>query len=82
MNDPTPSIDPKNKGRTMYEEADIGSGERSPGQHETDELIREIPPLPANRQADDGAQDGAQDGDKEGREGGGAPGGNRQGDSR
>ncbi|MGF6275667.1 hypothetical protein ABIB38_004068 [Massilia sp. UYP11] len=78
MNDPTPSIDPKNKGRTMYEEADIGSGERSPGQHETDELIREIPPLPANRQADDGAQDC----DKEGREGGAAPDGNRQGDSR
>jgi len=75
MNDPTPNIDPKNKGRTMYDEADIGSGERSPGQHETDEMIREIPPLPSNRQADEGAQ---QD-DKEGNEGGGAPEGNRQG---
>jgi len=75
MNDPTPSIDPKNKGRAMYDEADIGSGERSPGQHETDEMIRGIPPLPSNRQADDGAQHG----DKEDKEGGGAPEGNRQG---
>lgn len=64
MNDPTPNVDPKNKGRTMYEEADIGSGERSPGQHETDEMIRGIPPLPpSGRPADDG--DG-RDGGKEG----------------
>lgn len=28
------------------DEADIGSGERSPGQDETDRLIRQIPPLP------------------------------------
>lgn len=75
MNDPTPSIDPKNKGRAMYDEADIGSGERSPGQHETDEMIRGIPPLPSNRQADEGAPHGG----KEGNEGGGAPEGNRQG---
>lgn len=47
MNDPTPNVDPKNKGRVMYDEADIGSGERSPGQHETDEMIRGIPALPA-----------------------------------
>lgn len=65
MNDPTPNVDPKNKGRVIYEEADIGSGEKSPGQHETDEMIREIPPLPANRQSDAaGRKDG------EAREGG------------
>jgi hypothetical protein len=29
-------------------EADIGSGERSPGQHETDEMIRDIPPRGSN----------------------------------
>jgi hypothetical protein len=30
----------------MLHEADIGSGERSPGQQETDEIIKSIPPLP------------------------------------
>jgi len=75
MNDPTPNIDPKNKGRTMFDEADIGSGERSPGQHDTDEMIRGIPPLPSNRQADDDKQDGG----KEGNEGGAEPPANRQG---
>lgn len=56
MTEPTPNIDPKNKGRAMYDEADIGSGERSPGQQETEELIRGIPPLPGNRQSGDDAQ--------------------------
>jgi hypothetical protein len=46
MNQPTPNVDPQNKGRTMYDEVDIGSGEKSPGQHETDEMIKEIPALP------------------------------------
>ena len=31
-----------------WDEADIGSGEKSPGQHETDEMIRQIPRLPDN----------------------------------
>lgn len=53
MNDPTPNVDPKNKGRAMYDEADIGSGERSPGQHETEEMIRGIPALPAEPKEDD-----------------------------
>jgi hypothetical protein len=75
MNDPTPNIDPKNKGRAMYDEADIGSGERSPGQHETEEMIRGIPPLPSNRQSGENAKDGG----KEGNEGGGAQEGSRQG---
>lgn len=76
MNDPTSNIDPKNKGRTMYEEADIGSGERSPGQHETDEMIRGIPGLPpSNRPADEGKPDGGKDGS----DGGGEPPANRPG---
>ncbi|WP_137171973.1 hypothetical protein [Massilia sp. HP4] len=81
MNDPTPNIDPKNKGRTMLDEADIGSGERSPGQHETDEMIRGIPPLPSNRQADDRKQDAGKEGNdgNKGNEGGGEPPANRQG---
>lgn len=46
MNDTTPEGDPKNKGRAIFDEVDIGSGERSPGQQETEELIRGIPALP------------------------------------
>ena len=34
------------KGRHFIEEADIGSGEKTPGERETDEQIRQIPPLP------------------------------------
>ena len=46
MNDPTRKVDPAAQGRPLYDEADIGSGEKSPGQHETEEMIRQIPPLP------------------------------------
>ena len=35
----------KTGGQHLHDEADIGSGERSPGQDETDELIRQVPPL-------------------------------------
>jgi hypothetical protein len=34
--------------RTLMDEADIGSGEKTPAQKETEELIRQIPPLPAS----------------------------------
>lgn len=37
----------------MTEEADIGSGEKSPGQRETERIIESIPDLP-----DDGDQTG------------------------
>jgi len=33
-------------GGHMLDEADIGSGERTPAQRETDEEIKSIPPLP------------------------------------
>ena len=32
----------------MIDEADIGSGEKTPAQKETEEMIRQIPPLPAD----------------------------------
>jgi hypothetical protein len=31
---------------SWHDEPDIGSGEKTPADHETDELIRQIPPLP------------------------------------
>lgn len=34
------------KGGHYIEEADIGSGEKTPGEQDTDEQIRQIPPLP------------------------------------
>lgn len=39
-----PKPDPGADAPPNLHEADIGSGERSPGQHETDEMIRDIPP--------------------------------------
>lgn len=45
MNTSIPKPDPGAKGSGMLHEADIGSGERSPAQHETDQMIKEIPPL-------------------------------------
>ena len=55
MTDTTPQVDPENKSRAIFDEADIGSGERSPGQHDTEQMIREIPALPpagADKQED------------------------------
>ncbi len=73
MNQPTPNVDPKNKGRAMYDEADIGSGEKSPGQHETDEMIRGIPPLPpSSGEARDAQEDKQGDKPEEKREASGA----------
>ncbi len=46
MNDPSRHVDPAAKGPNVFHEADIGSGEKSPGELETEEMIREIPPLP------------------------------------
>lgn len=38
--------------RPMFDEADIGSGEKTPGQRETEEIIRQIPPLPPSESGD------------------------------
>jgi hypothetical protein len=43
MADQKSKPDPASKGRAVLDEADVGSGERSPGQDETDEMIRQIP---------------------------------------
>lgn len=42
--------DPATDADHLTQEADIGSGERSPGQKETDEAIKSIPPLPDDGQ--------------------------------
>ncbi len=42
--------------RPLMDEADIGSGEKTPAQQETEELIRQIPPLPASDKSDDEAK--------------------------
>lgn len=41
-----PSQSTPEKGRHFIEESDIGSGEKTPGEQDTDEQIRQIPPLP------------------------------------
>ena len=46
--------DPSSDGNNIYHEADIGSGERSPGQQETDEMIKSIPPTGNQQNADQG----------------------------
>ena len=48
MNEPTHKVDPAATGRPLFDEADIGSGEKSPGEVETEEMIRQIPPLPTS----------------------------------
>ena len=41
----------------LVDEADIGSGEKTPGQLETEAMIRDIPPLPPHDERD-GADQG------------------------
>ncbi|HEU4376843.1 MAG TPA: hypothetical protein VFS02_25325 [Telluria sp.] len=45
MTQSTRSNDPRTV-RPLLDEADIGSGEKTPAQQETEEMIRQIPPLP------------------------------------
>ena len=52
MAHPHHKTDPGARGRPYMEECDIGSGEKTPAQLETEEMIRQIPPLPANQQSD------------------------------
>ena len=49
----TPSkqhVDPAASGRPFMEEGDIGSGEKTPAQKETEEMINEIPPLKSSNE--------------------------------
>ena len=57
-----PKPDPGAGAPPNMHEADIGSGERSPGQHETDEMIRDIPPRGSN---DGNKQDAAKSGNQQ-----------------
>lgn len=41
-----PTPEPGARAPGMPHEADIGSGEKTPGEHDTEEAIRSIPPLP------------------------------------
>jgi hypothetical protein len=61
MNHPQQKTDPAAKGRPFLEEADIGSGEKTPAQHETEEMIRQIPPLPPSDRPAPGRQGPSQD---------------------
>lgn len=63
-----PKPDPGANAPANMHEADIGSGERSPGQHETDDMIREIPPRGSN--AGNGKQDAGQSGNQQSTPGG------------
>jgi hypothetical protein len=51
-------------GNQIWDEADIGSGEKTAGQRETEEMIRQIPALPDDSDAanDDDGDDGSDDG--------------------
>jgi hypothetical protein len=44
--------DPAAKGGAILHEDDIGSGEKTPGEKETEEMIREIPPLKGSKDSD------------------------------
>jgi hypothetical protein len=48
--------DPANA-RAILDEADIGSGEKTPAEKETEEMIRQIPPLPASGNKKTGDED-------------------------
>ena len=58
MHTPKPFPDPANA-RSLVDEADIGSGEKTPAQLDTEKMITDIPPLPRSSQdeRDDHAQD-------------------------
>lgn len=52
MTQPKYPTDPAASGRAYMDEGDIGSGEKTPGQQETDEMIKEIPPLQPGSERD------------------------------
>lgn len=51
MSATAPSADPS-QAKPLTDEADIGSGEKPPSQIETEEIIRQIPPLPSSGKND------------------------------
>ena len=47
-----PRTEPGEQAPGMLHEADIGSGEKTPGELETQEMIESIPPLPKDQAVD------------------------------
>lgn len=58
--------------RPLIDEADIGSGEKTPAQLETEKMIGQIPALPESNASDDDAGDDAGDDAADGGEAAGA----------
>lgn len=54
MAHPTPTSKPTEPARSLPEEADIGSGEKGPGEHDTEKIIEEVgkPPLIPSKKSD------------------------------
>lgn len=46
MEQPVKSPSQPERGKHLMDEPDIGSGEKTPAEQETEEQIRQIPPLP------------------------------------
>jgi hypothetical protein len=57
MRTTTNKPDPGAQGPNMQHEADVGSGERSPAQQETDQMIKEIPTRGDQKDAGQSGQD-------------------------
>ena len=56
MNPPKQPTDPAAKGGAILHEPDIGSGEKTPAELETEEMIKEIPPLKGTNGSEQPAQ--------------------------
>jgi hypothetical protein len=52
MNAKKPFPDPA-QARPLMNESDIGSGEKTPADRETEDIIRQIPPLPESKDSDE-----------------------------
>ena len=52
MTQPKQPVDPAVKGGAILHEDDIGSGEKTPAEKETEEMIKEIPPLKGTNGSD------------------------------
>jgi hypothetical protein len=52
MKQPGQPQDPAIKGGAILHEDDIGSGEKTPAERETEEMIKEIPPLKGTNGSD------------------------------
>ncbi|WP_332878790.1 hypothetical protein [Massilia sp. S19_KUP03_FR1] len=55
-NKPAASTEPGAQAPGMLHEADIGSGEKTPGEQDTQEMIEAIPPLPKDQAPSGGKQ--------------------------